>query len=56
VGEAGPDLVPVDHHVPSNCDFQQFAYKTVAVAKANYPETVSKLVAAWNNVGITVSA
>lgn len=39
--------------VPSNCQFQQFANRTVEVAKANFPDTVAALRDAWKQVGIT---
>lgn len=42
--------------VPSNCNFQQFADRTVDVAKVNFPETVAALRDAWSKVGITAKS
>ncbi|MGH9548982.1 MAG: M4 family metallopeptidase [Terriglobales bacterium] len=41
--------------IPSDCEFQGFADKTVEVCKRMRPQDVQKLKDAWNAVGITVA-
>jgi Zn-dependent metalloprotease len=43
------------HEIPSDCDFQTFADKSVEICKRMLPNDVQKLKDAWNAVGITVA-
>lgn len=53
--KAGKIWFATRNQVKSDCNFQQFANKSVEVAKVSFPETVAQLKDAWGQVGITVS-